>query len=213
MPSRMEASGASEDLPRLLGAVRAGDRGARERLVRLCEPLVRERVEPLVRGARVAGDCSARDLCQDVLLKVLDAVGSPRFKLPEGGDLGGFIATVARNHVNDVLRARKAAKRGGGRAALPIAAGSAEEGGPPAVDPASPRTGPSKKVARDDLVDHALRLFSEEERRLVDARAHGLSWAEIAAKYGTTENAARMRHDRAIRRVRAELGLPPDISL
>ncbi len=202
-----------EDLAALIAAVRAGDRAAEDRLATLCTPIVREKVEPIVRGARIGGDMSLGDVTQVVLLKVVNGVKSPTFQLDPEAGLAGYIVTVATNHVNDIIRDRKAKKRGGGRTPVPIGPTDPLASAPGGVDPASPRIGPATLAGRKDLVEAALRLFTKGERRLVELAAHGRSWAEIAAELGTTPDAARMRHDRAVKRVAKELGLPPDIAI
>ncbi len=58
-----------------------------------------------------------------------------------------------------------------------------------------------------ELHTEARRRLSEEERELLDRRAAGQDWSQIASEVGSSPDAARKQLERAIRRVCAQLGL------
>jgi hypothetical protein len=60
-------------------------------------------------------------------------------------------------------------------------------------------------VAGRELLEEFRRRLSEEERALVDLRAQGFEWPEIAAKLGGTPQARRKQFARAVDRVEEQL--------
>ena len=64
---------------------------------------------------------------------------------------------------------------------------------------------PSRMVAGRELLEEFRRRLSEEERALVDLRAQGCEWPEIAAKLGGTPQARRKQFARAVDRVEQQL--------
>ena len=70
---------------------------------------------------------------------------------------------------------------------------------------AAPEPGPSTVVASAELLNAIRDRLSSDERRLVDLRAEGDSWAEIATKMGGTADARRVQLARAIDRIAREL--------
>jgi hypothetical protein len=60
-------------------------------------------------------------------------------------------------------------------------------------------------VAGRELLEEFRRRLSEEERALVDLRAQGCEWPEIAAKLGGTAQARRKQFARAVDRVEEQL--------
>ena len=66
---------------------------------------------------------------------------------------------------------------------------------------------PSQLVANQELLQEFRKRLSDDERRLADQRAQGLSWADIAAEWGSNADTLRMQLTRAIDRVTQELRL------
>jgi DNA-directed RNA polymerase specialized sigma24 family protein len=60
---------------------------------------------------------------------------------------------------------------------------------------------PSRMVAGRELLEEFRRRLSAEERELVDLRAQGCDWLEIASKLGGTADARRKQFSRAVDRV------------
>ena len=71
----------------------------------------------------------------------------------------------------------------------------------------APGSSPSRQVAARELIQEARRRMTPEERRLLERRAQGLGWAEIAAELGGSPNALRVRLGRAVARITRQLGL------
>jgi len=66
---------------------------------------------------------------------------------------------------------------------------------------------PSQHVAGKELLEHAERLLTEEERELVELRKEGLEWDAIAEKVGGSAEALRKKLARAVDRVAHRLNL------
>jgi RNA polymerase sigma-70 factor (ECF subfamily) len=60
-------------------------------------------------------------------------------------------------------------------------------------------------AAGRELLEELRHRLSEEERALVDLRAEGYEWPEIAARLGGTPQARRKQFTRAIDRVEQQL--------
>ena len=65
-------------------------------------------------------------------------------------------------------------------------------------------------MAARELLEEARRLFSPEERALLERREQGDDWAAIAAELGGSPDPLRMRLARAVDRVAERLGLEED---
>jgi hypothetical protein len=75
-----------------------------------------------------------------------------------------------------------------------------------------PDRGPNigQVVAARELLRLVRERLSADERRLVEERAAGRPWAEMAAETHATAEGLRKRHARALDRVLKELGLDAD---
>jgi RNA polymerase sigma-70 factor (ECF subfamily) len=75
---------------------------------------------------------------------------------------------------------------------------------------ASPTPEPSQLASDHDLIDAVRHRLKDEELLLVDLRAEGLGWAEIAKRLGGSPQARRMQLARAVHRVAKALKLEDD---
>jgi DNA-directed RNA polymerase specialized sigma24 family protein len=73
--------------------------------------------------------------------------------------------------------------------------------------PPAAGSSPSQQAATKELLQEFRKRLSDEERQLVESRALGRNWAEIAAERGGTPEALRKKLARAVNRISAELGL------
>jgi RNA polymerase sigma-70 factor (ECF subfamily) len=186
---------APEDLEQLVSALR----GARADLGSMMQSEMLRRVRSLCsqrlgNGDRLRGAMDSEDLTQDVLLDLVVAIGE--FRGSSWQEFFAFVdALVGRRKVQH-SRKLGAAKRGGLAApeALPA------EGG---VGPAKT---PSRIAARDEESERARRLLEalpEEERLPIQWRLlEELSYEEIARRLRLSEEAARKRVSRGLRRLK-----------
>lgn len=186
----------SDDTPfrDLIGRVRAGDAGAAEELVRRYEPTIRVVVRRRLTDPEMRRLLDTVDICQSILANFFVGTAAGQFELDEPEQLLKLLATMARNKLASHARKQKAARRNRQRV-------TREE------DPADPSPTPSQVVALQELWQHNRQRLTAEERQLVDLRADGHSWSEIAEQLGGTPDGLRMQHNRAIERLKQELGI------
>jgi RNA polymerase sigma-70 factor (ECF subfamily) len=147
------------------------------------------------------------DIVQDALSKLHRWLTTPGRNAVDDGMLTlakKFVETSCR----DLLKMNAARKRGGGRAPGPMP----ETG----MQPPSPGTGPVSYVARGERRSRllqALERLDELDRRIVLMRTEQeLSFVEIGKSVDLSENAARMRFNRALKVLRPvlEASLPTE---
>ncbi len=166
----------------LLGAVRAGDAKARERLIARIEPLLmrfaRGRVPQFLRYEQ-----DTSDLMQSTWLRVLDKLDHIALQRP--GDFFAYVRATLINALRESLRKHgraPVARDGGDRAAI-------EE------------SLPAESIDLDDWLSYeqALAKLAPEVRNLVLMRFEfGMSFAEIGLELGDSPDAVRMRFTRAL---------------
>lgn len=173
----------SEEQSELVTRIQAGDAAAEARLVDLFAAAVRAMTRIRARGA-----VDDQDVCQDVMIAAITAIR--RGQLRQVERLGGFIAGIARNLINNQLRAQTS------RPAVPLIENAAV---------ADFR----EEVTRRERTT-ALRLALDEMGRddrqvLILTLVEGLKSGEIAARLGLSPDVVRTRKARAIKRLTERL--------
>jgi RNA polymerase sigma-70 factor (ECF subfamily) len=179
----------------LLARIRSGDQDAAGDLVRRYETQIRRFIRLRLTDPQVRRVVDSADIFQSVLLGCLVKVIEGRYDLQEPAELLKLLATMASHKIIDHARkpANRKAEPGGGADLL-------------LEHPANQET-PSAIVGSAELLDKVAHLLSEEELRIVRRRNEGMSWPELAAHEGTSAEAVRKRYERALQRVRNQLGL------
>jgi RNA polymerase sigma factor (sigma-70 family) len=137
---------------------------------------------------RVGGD---RQAAEDVAQRVFVALARSAGKLTDRPSLGGWLHTTTRNVAAQYVRGERR-RRDRETAAGAMSALDAEPA--PAWEQLAP------------LLDDALDAMNESDREAVLMRYfQGCSYAEIGGRLRLAENAARMRVDRALERLRGAL--------
>ncbi len=124
------------------------------------------------------------------------ALGQYELQTPD--DLVKLLVTMARNKLADQARRQATDRRGKGK----FCVGDAAEIEIPSRDPTV-----SHVVSARELLQAAWSRLSADERWLAEQRAQDRPWAELAAEVGTTPEALRKKHTRALDRVAQQLGL------
>jgi len=181
----------------LMRRVRAGGDAAASELVARYGPAIRRAVRVRLRDPRLQRLFESVDICQSVFASFFVRAALGQYELETPDQLLRLLATIARNKLASQARRESAGRRDRGR----VAAGVGVESYP------APGESPSRQVAAKELLDEARIRLSAEERELLEQRALGVSWAEIAAGRGGRPDALRVRLARAVARVTRELGL------
>jgi RNA polymerase sigma-70 factor (ECF subfamily) len=195
MPGPMSAPESS--LPELLRRWHAGDREALAELVQREGPWIAERVR-LRLGPLLRARAETQDYVQDAMLEILEY--APRFVTGEPGRFRALLARIIENLLRD-QHDWFAAKRRALSHEQPLPSDSI-------LDLDRPRdsvTRPSEHAQRAEeqaWVRLALELLEAEDRKVLLLREwDGLSFADIGRQLGLSEDAARMRFNRALPRL------------
>ena len=185
----------------LLDRIRTGDAVAAEELVRTYEPELRRAIRVRLTDARLRRLVDSIDICQSVLAGFFVRTAAGQFDVESPEELLKLLVTMARNRVIDWAR-RSQADRRDGRRNVPL-----EDADGQMMPLASDQEGPVTVLVNRDLLENVRSRLAPDELKLMEQRADGKNWNEIAAEYGEQPNAVRMRLTRALDRVAEELGL------
>jgi DNA-directed RNA polymerase specialized sigma24 family protein len=181
----------------LIRRVRAGDPEAATALVRRYEPAIRRIVRLRLRDRRLRRSFDSLDICQSVLHSFFARAALGQFDFHRPKDLLNLLAKMAQWKLGHQVEHEQAQRRDH-RRLVDL------EGQP---DPAVAGNTPSQIVAAKDLLQEVRKRLSEEELRLVDLRALGREWEDIARELGGNPASLRKKLARALDRVARELGL------
>ena len=136
--------------------------------------------------AQVGSQADAEDVTSMVFIKAWEAY--PRYE-PQGATPASWLFRIARNAALDHLRSAARKER--------LARAVANE--PEALD--DPAQMAAERIQQQALLRLVERL-PERQREAVSLRHSGLSFAEVGAILGSTEDAAKMLYHRALRVLR-----------
>jgi RNA polymerase sigma-70 factor (ECF subfamily) len=183
--------------PDFVRRLRAGDDRAARELVERYEPEIRREVRLRLRDPRLRRSFDSMDVCQSVLASFFLRAASGQYDLEDPGQLLRLLVVMARHKLANQARRHRAGRRDYRR--LESHERADLEGR------AIAQPSPSRMVAGRELLEELRRRLSAEERTLVDLRAQGCEWPEIAARLGGTAQARRKQFARAIDRVEEQL--------
>jgi RNA polymerase sigma-70 factor (ECF subfamily) len=185
----------------LVRRLRTGEEEAAVELVRSYESVVRREVRLRLRDPRLRRVFDSMDVCQSVMGSFLLRAAAGQYELDGPSNLVRLLVDITRKKVAAAARRQKAGIRDYRR----------NEGLDPGLCPtADPGPSASRVVAGRELIDALRQRLSAEERQVVELRAQGFGWDEVARELGGTGEARRKQLDRATRRVALELGLEDD---
>jgi RNA polymerase sigma-70 factor (ECF subfamily) len=183
----------------LLLQIERGEQSAAEEFVRRYLPEIRRAVRVRLTDPRLRRVLDSVDVCQSVFANFFVRVSMGEYDLNHPGDLAALLIAMARNKLLDHVRRLQSRKRdqrrmtADGDEAMASLRDSAE--------------GPAEIAANKDLLAEVRQRMTADERQLVDLRAAGLEWPEIAAQLGAAPDALRKKFTRAIDRIAHQLGL------
>jgi len=180
---------APSDITGLLRRWNAGDERARDQLITLVYAQLRELAHRQLRGAPAEDSLNTTGLVHEAFLRLADA---PQLELRDRAHFLALASGVMRNLLVDRVRARLAAKRGGGESPIEL-----DES----------LWVPDEKLERVTELDHALTRLEALSPRQAELLQHryfgGLSLEESATATGVSVATAK----RELRLARAWLAL------
>jgi RNA polymerase sigma-70 factor (ECF subfamily) len=184
----------------------AGDQAALEDLLLDAYDILLPRIEHRI-PADLRGLLSAEDVLQEAFVDAVSKIST--FKPESDGAFVRWVSTIADHRLIDLIRAQRAVKRGGGRAAVAADNWSSSLTDLLCLVAQHERT-PSRSVARHEAVaaiSSALEQLSPDYRDVLRLRyIEGLSVSETAERIGRSEQAVQMLCHRALRQLRDVLG-------
>jgi RNA polymerase sigma factor (sigma-70 family) len=170
-------------------ALRAGDPRAAEELVREYEPLIRRVVRMRLTDSRLRRAFDSTDVCQSILAQFFDRTAHGQFDLSTPEGLRNLLVKMALHKFVDKARHEQ------------YHAGGLPEG----WEPADAAPTPSERASQQELLEAIRSRLTEKERWLLDRRAEGHSWEEMASGTGQAPDALRMTHARLLARLKQDL--------
>lgn len=194
----MNRPDSEHEVPNLLTRARLGDAGARAALFARWQPRMLSRIR-LMMGADARRRAESIDFVQGVFVKVLERLASAQFD--DEAHVLRWMTAVARNDIRDHV----------GKQREQALESLSETWDPRLVR--DPRT--SSPVSHADREDRLVRLVEyleqlpDHERTVVELHAlEGLTFADIAACLGWSDDRARLAHLRGMARLGQWMGEP-----
>ncbi|QDU94030.1 RNA polymerase sigma factor [Lignipirellula cremea] len=186
-----------EDFLQLMEKVRSGDKDATARLIENYGATIRRAIRLHLLDTRLRRVIGESDIFQSVISRFLFELWAGRYEFDGPEKLAALLKKMAVARVTDAARHYTAQRRDVRRNdALPV-----EEN----VASPRPEATPSQIVANRELLDEAMRLLSERERRILEMRQNRAAWEEISEEFGKSPDAIRKEFERAIARVADQL--------
>jgi RNA polymerase sigma-70 factor (ECF subfamily) len=182
----------------LMQRVRERDAAAAAEMVRRYERHIRRAVRFQLVDPRLRRVFDSMDVCQSVLATFFKRMAAGQYELEHADQLIHLLARMACNKVAGEARKQRAKRRDVGRVENVEFLAEAQAG---------PEREPGERLAQRELIERFRERLSEEEWRLVNERADGRGWAEIAEEIGGTAEGLRKKFTRAVERVERQLNL------
>jgi RNA polymerase sigma factor (sigma-70 family) len=186
----------------LIERARKGDAGAASQLVADYEPQIRRVARARISNPIWRREFDSLDICQSVLASFFTGLALGQYEVDSPEQLVKLLAAIARHKTINRIERQRAAKRDLRRN---VGADAAE------IDVAQGDQSPSQVVAVRELLGQFTARLSPDELDIVEQRAEGRSWQELSQQYQSAPDALRVRHRRALTRVRTELGWDDDV--
>ena len=178
--------------------VRAGDEDAAAELVQRYRPQIERVIRINLTDPRLRTRFGVSDIFQTVFKDFFFRIATDRYEIESSADLVNLLCAAAKNRVIHHAKMNRAERRDVGR----VVQSAVED-----LNVVSRDATTSSVISAREVFEKCRERLSEEELHLVKLRQEDWSWEEIGREVGKTADAARMQHDRAILRVRKDLGL------
>ncbi|MCA9061929.1 MAG: sigma-70 family RNA polymerase sigma factor [Planctomycetaceae bacterium] len=187
-----------EHFENLIRRVRNGDAEAAAECVRLYEPEIRRAARVRLTDPRLRRIVDSIDICQSVFGRFFVHAAAGSLEIESTDQLLALLVTMTRHRVTDLAREQMAEKRDV-RRQIDLGSGIVRLPGD--------HQDPLSVIAAAELLQVVQERLTPEEKDLARRRHSGQSWQEIAAELKGTPESLRKRLERAIERVRQELGI------
>jgi DNA-directed RNA polymerase specialized sigma24 family protein len=178
------------ELQEFFAKIQGGDEAAVESMLQEMDPFLRRIIRMRLLDGRLRRAVDTTDILQS-LLKDFLRQGTPGEPAETSSDqLCAYLAAAVRHKVQ--TRLRKERRHAGSL--------------PDEWEPAGPELAVGQRVEDHDFVAAIRSRLDESAGSLLDLKAQGLTWQEVAAKVGGRADALRMRLNRAVAAVLTELG-------
>jgi RNA polymerase sigma-70 factor (ECF subfamily) len=177
----------------LIQGIRQGNADAATRLVRDFEPEVRRAIRIHLHDSPLQRQLDSMDICQSVLANFFVRASAGQFDLDRPEKVIALLITMARNRLTDKARDYKGPRRHPG--------GKQQEDSEVFQHLADSGESPSHMLQGQELLEQIKRHLTAEEGVLLDYRAQGLEWPEIAVKLNAKPDGLRKKFTRAMDRI------------
>jgi DNA-directed RNA polymerase specialized sigma24 family protein len=178
------------ELQKFFAVLRGGDREALGQMLREHGRFLQSVIRLRLLDGRLRRVMDTDDVFQSLLKDFLSRKEGQLPTPDAESQMRAYLSAAAHHKIE--MRARKERRNLGGL--------------PDGCEPVSPEPAADRGVEGRDFLQAVRSRLSEENRRLFDLKAQGLTWPEIAAQVGGLPDALRMRLSRAVAAVMAELG-------
>lgn len=189
-----------QEFASLIAEVRSGDAEAARKCVRLYESEIRRAARVRLTDPRLRRLVDSIDICQSVFGRFFVSAANGSFDLERPEQLLALLVRMTRNRVIDLNRRATALRRDGEQA-------NATQAEVEPDDVVQPGDGPRTAAAARELLAEVRSRLRPDELQLADRRNAGESWTAIARELGGSPEALRKQLERALARVRSELGI------
>ena len=180
----------------LIRLVESGSEEAAADLITQYGPSLRRIARIRLHGSEIRRVLDSQDIYQSVMAIFFQRVQTGTFELETPEDLIRLVSTMIRNRVTDKVRRHHAQRRDLRRNL------SVEDESIAVVDM---EDSPSVLVSRQELIMRFRKLLTEQERLLLDERARGYTWQELAERLSATPDQLRKQLSRALEKVARQL--------
>lgn len=190
----------NEEFAALIERTRAGEEDAASQLIELYEPEIRRAARLRLTDPEMRRIVDSMDIAQSVFGRFFRQVNEGETNLERPEQLLALLTRITRNRIIDEHRRQTAQKRGGNNDVADLDIALLTQDGP----------GPKTTAVARELLEEAQSRLSADERELMQRRSDGDSWEEIGRDIGQKPDAVRKRLERALQRVRDEMGSQTD---
>lgn len=190
----------NEEFAALIERTRAGEEDAASQLIELYEPEIRRAARLRLTDPEMRRIVDSMDIAQSVFGRFFRQVNEGETNLERPEQLLALLTRITRNRIIDEHRRQTAQKRGGNNDVADLDIALLTQDGP----------GPKTTAVARELLEEAQSRLSADERELMQRRSDGDSWEEIGRDTGQKPDAVRKRLERALQRVRDEMGSQTD---